>query len=286
MNPTWLTALAFAVYVAATVCYGAFLFLRAPSAPIASSDASALPSVARFGRPLLLAALGIHFLAIGAHCITTRSSPFASEFGTLSVAAWIVALVFAALDLRARLPAVGAVALLLASLMLFWGMAHARGPVAPTPALKGHLVTLHVLAILASFALFVLAFGCAMLYLVQNRLLKERNIKGLFRRLPPLETLDSVAYHAVAVALPLLTVGLALGILRALEGGVSGAAQHSWLLDAHTLASLGTWFLYVAYLAARLLTGWRGVRLQYILIVGLFVALALYFVPSSMHQFL
>jgi ABC-type transport system involved in cytochrome c biogenesis permease subunit len=285
MNSTWLTALAFAIYLAAAVCYGAFLFLRAPSAPTALPDANVPMSVARFGRPLLLAALAIHFLAIGAHCMATRRSPFASEFGTLSVAAWIIALVFAAFDLRVRLPAVGAVALLLASLLLSWGLAHARGPVAPTPALKGHLVTLHVLAILASFALFVLAFGCAMLYLVQNRLLKERNIKGLFRRLPPLETLDSVAYHAVAVALPLLTVGLALGILRAIEGGVSGSPQRSWLLDAHTLASIGTWFLYVVYLAARLLTGWRGVRLQYILIAGLFVALALYFVPSSMHQF-
>lgn len=284
MTSATLTALAFALYLASAVCHGAYLFLRASAAP-ASTSAAPLPTVARFARPLLLAGILAQFAAIGAWCVTTHLSPFASEYGTFAVSAWAIALAFAVLDFRSRLPAVGAVALLVACLVLFWGVIHEHGPVAPTPVLKGRLVSLHVLTIVASFALFVVAFGCAALYLVQNRLLKARHSKGRFRRLPPLETLDTVAYHAVAYALPLLTVGLALGMARVFEGGLAGSPA-GWLLDWHTLASVATWCLYVAYLLARLAAGWRGVRLQYILIVGLVVALALYFVPSSTHRFL
>lgn len=282
MTSASLTALAFAFYLGAAVCFGAVLFLRAPAAPTSGQPGAS--GVSRLGLPLLLAGIAIQFAAIGAWCISTHRSPFASEYGTLSVTAWAIALAFALLDLRVRLPAVGAVALSVACLVLFWGVVHARGPIAETPLLTGQLVSLHVLAILASFGLLALAFGCAALYLLQNRLLKAHQVGGLFRRLPPLATLDSVAYHAVAYALPLLTLGLALGVARVFSGSLP-TPPHTWLADAHTIASGLTWLLYVFYLAARLAAGWRGVRLQYVLIAGLFVALALYVIPTSTHRF-
>ncbi len=285
MTSATLTALAFALYLASAACHVAFLFLRAPAAPTPSGGASPTANAARAARPLLLAGILVQFAAIGAWCVATHVSPFAGEYGTFAVTAWAIALAFAILDYRSRLPAVGAVALLVACVVLFWGVAHARDPVAASPLLKGHLISLHVITIVASFALFVTAFGCAALYLAQNRLLKAHAYRGLFRRLPPLETLDRVAYHAVAYALPLLTVGLALGMVRVFEGGLTGS-RAGWLLDWHTIASLATWCLYVLYLLARLAVGWRGVRLQYVLILGFLITLALYFVPSSTHQFL
>jgi ABC-type transport system involved in cytochrome c biogenesis permease subunit len=278
-----LTALAFALYLAAAVCYGAVLSLHAPAAPSPSGAAPA--HLTRYGRPFLLAGIAVQFVAVGAWCVTTRRSPFASEYGTLAVWAWAIALAFAALDFRARLPAVGAVALPVACAALFWGVLHARSPIAETPLLTGQIVSLHVLAILASFGLFVAAFGCAALYLLQNRLLKARKVNGLFRRLPPLETLDTVAFHAVAFALPLLTIGLALGMVRAFGGGLPEPPA-AWLTDFHNLAGIATWLLYVFYLGARLLAGWRGVRLQYILVLGFLIALALFIVPSSTHRFI
>jgi ABC-type transport system involved in cytochrome c biogenesis permease subunit len=282
MTSAGLTLLAFALYLASAVCQGAVLFLRAPAAP--SAQAGALPGVARFGRPLLLAGILAQFAAIGAWCVTTHLSPFASEYGTLAVTAWAIAVAYALFDFRARLPAVGSVALLTACLVLFWGVVHAHDPVVATPLSAGRIVSLHVLAILASFGLFAVAFGCAALYLLQNRLLKERAVNRLFRRLPPLATLDSVAYHAVAYALPLLTVGLALGIVREFGIRAHGPA-FGWLADPHTVVSLLTWLLYVGYLAARLAAGWRGVRLQYILLAGLPIVLALYAIPTSAHHF-
>ena len=103
----------------------------------------------------------------------------------------------------------------------------------------------------------------------------------MFRRLPPLETVDAIAFHMVSFALPLLTVGLALGFVRA----ASGALHGSWITDPHTLISVAAWLVYSGYMAARLFAGWRGTRLNYLLVAGLAVTLTLFFVPSTTHRF-
>lgn len=277
-------AIAFALYLAAAACSGAVLFLRAPAAPLLAQANSGSPRAERWGRPLLGLGLLAQFVAIGLWCVSTHHSPFASTYGTMAVLSWIIALAYLAVDWRSRLPAVGAIALLVACVVLFWGSLHAHNDLANATYINTQMVSLHVLAILASFALFALAFGCATLYLIQNKLLKAPHVPETLRRLPPLATLDGVAYHSVAFALPLLTLGLTLGIVF-IYSGVRPQTTAHWFADPTTLLSFVAWGLYVVYLAARLGLGWRGVRLQYILLAGLVLALAVYALPSSMHHF-
>lgn len=232
----------------------------------------------------MLAGILVQFFAIGSWCLSTGSSPFAGETGTLSVLAWAIALAVALVDIHGRLPAVGAVAMLVACMTIGLGAAHMRSPVSGTPLLKTQITSVHVLAIVASFGLSAVAFGCASLYLVQNRLLKQHTTHGLFRRLPPLATFDSVAYRSVVFALPLLTLGLATGFIEAFAS-TPARPLSAWLMDPRILLSMATWGVYVFYLSARLLAGWRGVRLQYILLVGLLILLCVYLVPTSTHRF-
>lgn len=279
-----LTILALTCYLASSACNGAVLFLNAPAAPAGVGALSSAGPITRYGRPLLLLGIAVHFCAIGMWCVSTHSSPFASETGTLTVLAWMVALAMAVLDYRGRLPAVSAIALLVACLALTGGVLQAHAPIAATPALRSQIITLHVLAIVTGFGLFAVAFGCAALYLLQNRALREKPAQGLFRKLPPLATLDAVAYRSVAFALPLLTLGLAIGFEQALSGTVTHSVA-TWFADPRIVLSLVVWANYVVYLGARLLLGWRGVRLQYILLVGMLIALAVYLVPTSTHRF-
>src|SRR5262245_46095627 len=115
MSSVALTALALGLYLVAVVCYSAGLFLRAPAAP---TQGGSVADWSRFGRPLLFAGIVAQFAAIGAWCIQTRMTPFASEYGTLAVTAWTIALALAVLDIRNKWPAVGAVALLMACIAL------------------------------------------------------------------------------------------------------------------------------------------------------------------------
>jgi ABC-type uncharacterized transport system permease subunit len=278
-----LTGLALAFYLLATVCYTAGIFLRAAASP-AIFPISTTHSITHFGRPLVLAGIALQFAAIGVWCVTTHRTPFASNFGTLSLTAWAMAMAFLILDWRINLPAVGVVTLPAACVALFLGILKSRAPLVESPLLTGQLVSMHVLAVLFSFGLLTVAAICSALYMVQNRQLRRHHVRGMLRRLPPLETLDRTAYQAVAFALPLLTLGILLGFTRVFGDGLAHSPVE-WLRDPHVLTSLAAWLLYVFYLGSRLAAGWRGVRVQYILLVGFVVLLAIYFVPTTTHRF-
>jgi ABC-type uncharacterized transport system permease subunit len=190
-------------------------------------------------------------------------------------------LIYLPVEFLAKLPALGALAAPVATILLFAGVLRSRMSFATTPEIRSRIISIHVLIILFSFALFALAACCAIFYVWQYGILKHPDRRALFKRLPPLETVDSMAYHLVSFALPLLTLGLILGIVRAMHGGLKG----NWIADPHTIMSMAVWFVYCGYLGARLAGGWRGTRLNYLLIAGLVVTLALYFVPSSTHRF-
>lgn len=257
------------IYLLAAVFYGANLTLRAPTH-------------ARRARFALLAGFVLHTFAIGSICVQVHRSPFSSALGTLSIAAWAVALIYAIGELGSRLPKVlGALIMPVCTVLLFAGILRSRAALRETPIIQSSLISLHVMLVLFSFALFALAACCAVCYIWQYRLLKRRDKHGWFRRLPPLETVDATAFHLVAYALPLLTLGLALGISRAISGDLAG----NWLLDPHTITSFVAWLVYGTYLFLRTVGGWRGARPNYLLIAGSALTLLLFFMPSNAHRF-
>jgi ABC-type transport system involved in cytochrome c biogenesis permease subunit len=262
-------------YLLGSVAYGAHLLLRQPM-------------LALTGRAATVLAVLLHTLAIGIHCARVHQTPFTTAAETLSASAWAIALVYLALELllTPKPTALGAVALPAAFLCLFVGaFRHSSQPdtlgAADMPLLNSRLISLHILAILFAFGLLVLAFGCAALYLTQYRLLKRKQLTGgLFGKLPPLASLDHLAFALVSFAFPLLTIGLAAGIVEAVTGGLHGV----WGADPMVLTSVVTWLVYGLYLTLHAVAQWRGPKANYLLLGGLLAALITYFIPTT-HRF-
>jgi ABC-type uncharacterized transport system permease subunit len=100
-------------------------------------------------------------------------------------------------------------------------------------------LVLHVGFVLAAFAALSLAAALGALYLWEERALKRRR-PGLLRlRAPSLVTLERLSTRTVAVAFPLLTLGMVAGFAR----GVS--------LDPQIIVALVVWALYAAFLLVR-----------------------------------
>jgi ABC-type uncharacterized transport system permease subunit len=102
-------------------------------------------------------------------------------------------------------------------------------------------LVLHVGFVLAAFAGFTLAAALAALYLWEEGRLKRRASDIL--RLPPLATLERLTWQTIAVSLPLLTLGLAAGVVRLREES-KGVDALEWL-------TLGTWLVYGAFVVVR-----------------------------------
>ena len=137
------------------------------------------------------------------------------------------------------------------------------GGAEPGDRLKGAILPFHVSANLVGVALFGLAFSAAILYLVQERLVKKKRIDGVSRRLPPLDALDRAEHSFLLAGFPLLTIGIITGTVwaRKVEMGATSDVLR---------AAFGyvTWLVIAAVLFLRAAAGWRGRRAAYGTIAG------------------
>ncbi len=125
------------------------------------------------------------------------------------------------------------------------------------PALQNdNVLAYHVGAMIISYSAFSVSFGAATMYLLQG---KQRR----FARLPKTSTLDEIAYRSVLIGFPMLALGLLLG---AYWGNSAWGRYWGW--DPKETSALVTWLIYAGYLHVRNLSGWRGARSAWIIIIG------------------
>jgi len=207
-----------------------------------------------------LHALYVCWASFAAHVCPVQSIHFVG-----SVAALLASALFLLLRTRAGIGALGAfVAPVALTFML--GSRFVGGPDRPV---SGGLLALHVTANVLGDALFLLATGAAVLYLVEERRLKQKQAASLFGRLPPLDALDSAEHRLLLGGFPLLTLGIVTGTAWAsrLESGSPAET-------ARALFAYGTWILFAAVLVMRAALGWRGRRAAYGTIAGFLFAVA------------
>jgi len=172
----------------------------------------------------------------------------------------------------------GALVALLASLLLAYASFGVDSQIRPLmPALKSNWLLIHVVTAFLGYAAFALAFGTAILYLVQERRPRPS--------LPPLPVLDSLIYRTTVLGFLLLTIGIATGAVWA-----ETAWGRYWSWDPKETASLITWLVYAALLHARLVQGWQGRPIAWLALVGFGAVLFTYFGVSfllpGLHSYL
>lgn len=102
--------------------------------------------------------------------------------------------------------------------------------------------------------------------------------------LPTLGQLDVIVYRAVAIGLPLISIGIITGAMWAKE---SWGAYWQW--DPKETAALATWIIYLAYMHLHTRNGWRGLRTNWISVVGfasvIFCYLGVNIFISGLHSY-
>jgi ABC-type uncharacterized transport system permease subunit len=231
-----------------------------------------------------------HTTSIGLHCLQTDHTPISNAPEAFSATGWAIAITFLCLEaINWKTPpsVIGAAAYPLAFLLVFTGstMSATRRKLSITHIhlLDSSLVSLHILAIVFAFGLLTLAGVCSIIYLIQHRLLKQKKfIAGALSKLPPLTTVDHLAFSLVCLAFPLLSLGILAGIIRA---ALSTTPIGLLATDIPTIASFVCWGFYGLYLWAHATATWQGLKANYLLLIGLAIALLTFFAPSSLHRF-
>ncbi len=209
-----------------------------------------------------------HTAAVIVRGIELQRLPFMTMAEVISLVIWAAILLDLWIERRARIRPLSAFVL---PVILALGLGLPTGLRAITleAPVKSGWIAVHVALVLVGFAALVLNFGIALMYVLRERQLKFKRTGTIYRRLPPLETLDRLTVATLTIAFPFLTVGLALGVLSA------PAAWGSVLtFDPLALFSLVMWAIYAATLLGRVMGQWGGRRAAYFAIAGFGVLLA------------
>ncbi len=199
-----------------------------------------------------------------------------------SMLALLIATVFLLIALRYRTLSFGIFALPLSFLLV---VIPALGPDKYTfssPVIRSGWLFLHISALLTAYAALIFSLLASLLYLLQERRLKDKRSPGFLDWLPPLDTMDQIAQTTLVLGFCGMTVGLFAGSLVAQESFGS-----AYFADPKVLLSFVMWALYGVMLFVRRSTGLRGRRAVYLSSIVFLVMLSVWAANlfSSVHRF-
>ena len=199
-----------------------------------------------------------------------------------SMLALLISTVFLLIAWRYRTLSFGIFALPLAFLLT---VVPALGPDKYTfssPVIRSGWLFLHVTALLTAYAALLFSLVASLLYLLQERRLKNKRSPGFLDWLPPLETMDQIAQTTLVLGFCGMTIGLFAGSLIAQE-----SFGPAYFADPKIWLSFLMWGLYVVMLFVRRSTGLRGRRAVYLSSLVFLGMLSVWAanVFSSVHRF-
>jgi ABC-type transport system involved in cytochrome c biogenesis permease subunit len=239
--------------------------------------------------PLLFASAGLvaHTLYIGHRVLDAKICPLTTGYDSLLVLSWVLALAYLWIRWVHPRVSIGIFALPLIIVLVvaagllgeeghreLHGWARIWGPV------HGALLAIGAVAVFVGFV-------AGVMYLVQVRRLKAKHLANDLVQLPSLELLERVNRLGITLAFPLLTVGLAIGLLLVLEqrhAGVEGLR----LSDPKVIFGLLVWLAFGALLKLQWQPSFRGRKVALLTIVGfcllLFTMVGVDLLMSSWHR--
>jgi ABC-type uncharacterized transport system permease subunit len=221
------------------------------------------PLVSRVARVSMLLAFLAHFAEIGARGVAGMH-PVSSVSEAIGFLAFLMVGSFLFAQLKKRLDAIGAFVSPAALILLMVAyLSPDRGEA--SVAGLGVLGRVHIGLAIVGVAIFALATGLAVFYLVQERELKHHKIGRAVKRGAALETLDHLIHRSVQVGFPIFSIAM-------VTGAVWTAQRAEPMRIEYPIAAIA-WAAFAAVLIARHTAGWRGRRAALLTLVGFGAAL-------------
>lgn len=280
---------------------------------------TSLKSGAKLGFIAICTANLAIFINLGSRWLENGYFPLSNLYESLMFLIWGVTAITIAVERSITISLIGAVTsplslfvVAFATLSLPEGMQKAAPLV---PALKSNWLMMHVSIMMLSYSTLITGSLLSILFLVltlgknvslQGSSLGAANLQQADTRnmsmavleasvsnepqksssssLSLLETLDNLSYRIIGLGFPLLTTGIIAGAVWANE---AWGAYWSW--DPKETWALITWFVFAAYLHARITKSWQGKRPAILASIGFVVVWICYlgvnFLGKGLHSY-
>lgn len=255
------------------------------------------------GAPLAIVGCLAQFAQLIVRYEITGIWPLLNLYGSLSLFAAMSVAIFIGFAIRYKLWFAGGFVLAIAAIFLAYGVTWNEGTMPPVPSLQSYWAKIHVPIVVSSYAAFLVAFVFSCIYLIkyyaEQRIANATVVASAalegggnvtiatpalataaasgnplaqwLETLPSLPQLDVIVYRAVAIGLPLISLGIITGAAWAKE-----AWGAYWQWDPKETAALCTWIIYLAYMHLHTRNAWRGLRTNWISVGGFVLVIFTY----------
>ena len=225
---------------------------------------------------VLVAGFLFHTVFLAYRYYLLGTAPILDLKSALGFFAWSIIGVYLIVQSRFKLMVLGSFVAPFAAFMMIVSsaMPWTEGPV--KPIFKSLWLTVHVGTVFAGNALLAIAFLAALMYLIQERQIKQKRLGAIYSRLPSLATLDRINYYSIVYGFPFLTAGMITGSVYARY-----AVGNYWQWDPKEVWSMISWLFYAALLHQRIAVGWQG-RKAAVMAIVCFSVLLFTFVGVSL----
>jgi len=276
---TYIFSIVTFVYLAAMVVYVAYLAFRK------SIIVRVATVIVTAGWLAQTAAIGLRWYE--SYQLGIGHAPMSNLYESLVFFSWTIILLYLFIQYRYKIKILGA----FVTPFAFLGMAYAS--ISPNvnetiqplvPALQSNWLISHVVTCFLGYAAFAVSCGVSCTYILKKRYEDRQATGGVLGAFPAAAVLDELVYKTIAIGFPLLTIGIVTGAAWA-----NYAWGTYWSWDPKETWSLITWFIYAAFLHARVTRGWRGVKAAVLSIVGfvavIFTYLGVNLLLSGLHSY-
>ncbi len=200
---------------------------------------------------------------------------------------WTIILIYAIIELKYKYRIIGAFVVPFALMGMAWAQLRLDSGIEPlVPALQSNWLLYHVITCFLGYAAFAVACGISIMYLIKAKQEEGGGAPagGIIATFPPCKVLDDLNYRAIMIGFPLLTLGIVTGAAWA-----NYAWGTYWSWDPKETWSLIVWFVYAAFLHARITRGWVGKRAAILSVIGfcatIFCYLGVNLFLSGLHSY-
>ena len=215
-------------------------------------------------------------------------APLSNLYESVVFFAWTIVLIFLVIDFKYKYRAIGFFVIPFALFGMAWAQLSLDAGIQPlVPALQSNWLVYHVITCFLGYAAFAVACGISIMYLIREKVEQTGgNVSagGTLAMFPSIRILDDLNYKAIMIGFPLLTLGIVTGAIWA-----NYAWGTYWSWDPKETWSLIVWFIYAAFLHARITRGWVGRRAAILSIIGfaatIFCYLGVNLLLSGLHSY-
>ncbi|MCX8021379.1 MAG: c-type cytochrome biogenesis protein CcsB [Syntrophorhabdaceae bacterium] len=229
-------------------------------------------SYGRIAHFLLLSAFIIHIMSVVARYFIAGYTPITNSHEALSFFSLCIAGFFLYVKKIYKVEILGAVILPVVLVILIFATAMPSDIRPLPPVLNSYWLPIHTIFSFIGNAIFLVSFFISITYLIVEKGLKEKRFSFSIMRFPSLEVLDSINYRCMSYGFIFLTIGIITGSIWA-----SNAWGAYWSWDPKETWSLITWIIYAVLIHNRMAIGWRGRKTAYMMILGFFSMLVMFF---------